>query len=332
MRRLDRRTALRAGAALAATALLLTACGDADGDGDEAGGARSEMVFATGSTGGTYFPLGGGMAEIWSNNIDGLRVTTQASGASVDNIVLLSTGEVELMMAVNGVAVDAIEGSGAFDGEEHDFVALGNVYPEVLQIVARADAGIDSIEDLAGKRVAIGPPGSGTELAARQILDYYGMDADQDIESFSDTFGDAADRLRDGTVDAAFAILALPAGSIIEVATSVDLVIVDITGPDLDRLIADDPSYTPLEVPADTYPGQEEVAYTVTNWATLYAQRGLDEQQVYDIVRVLYEHTDDIGTDVARQISIDTALDGLGPIELHPGAARYYEEQGVELP
>lgn len=332
MRSTNRRTALRAGASLAVAALLLAACGDNGEGGDDEGGALSDMVMATGSTGGTYFPLGGGMAEIWTNNIDGLRVTTQSSGASVENIVLLSNGEVQLMMAVNGVAADAIEGVEPFEGEEHDFVALGNVYPEVMQVVARADAGIETIADLAGKRVALGPPGSGTELAARQILTAYGVDPDSDIEAFSDTFGDAAGRLRDGSVDAAFAILALPAGSIIEVATSTDIVIVDITGPELEQMLTDDPSLTALEVPAGTYPGQDEVAHTVTNWATLYGQRSLDEQQVYDLVRVLYEHTDEIGQEVATQISTDTALDGLGPVELHPGAARYYDEQGMDVP
>lgn len=332
MRSTNRRTVLRASASLAAAALLLVACGeDGDGGGGD-GGALSDMVMATGSTGGTYFPLGGGMAEIWSNNVDGLRVTTQSSGASVENVVLLSNGEVQLMMAVNGVAADAVDSAGAFEGEEHDFVALGNVYPEVMQVVARADAGIETIADLAGKRVALGPPGSGTEVAAQQILQAYGINPDSDIEAFSDTFGDAAGRLRDGSVDAAFAILALPAGSIIEVATSTDIVIVDITGPELDQMLSDDPSLTALEVPAGTYPGQDEVAHTVTNWATLYGQRDLDEQQVYDIVRVLYENTGEIGHDVANQISIDTALDGLGPVELHPGAARYYEEQGMDVP
>lgn len=333
MRRVNGSTARRMAAPLAAAALLLAAgCGDNGDSGAEPGDAKSDMTLATGSTGGTYFPLGGGMAEIWTNNIEGLRVTTQATGASVDNVVLVSSGEVDLMMAVNGVAADAIEGTGAFEGEQHDFVALGNVYPEVLQIVARADAGIETIEDLAGKRVALGPPGSGTELAAKQILDNYGIDADNDIQPFSDTFGDAAVRLRDGSVDAAFAILALPAGSIIEVATATDLNIVNIIGPDLDRLLADDPSLTALEIPAGTYPGQDEVAHTVTNWATLYAQRSLNEDQAYDLVRVLYENTDEIGHDVGRQISIDTALDGLGPVDLHPGAVRYYEEQGVPIP
>lgn len=327
------------GAALVAVLALATACdpdsGDDDaGDGTGDGGARSDMRLATGSTGGTYFPLGGGMAQVWSNEVDGLNVSVQASGASVENLRLLQAGEVELILSVNGVAINAMNGEGDFAGEEYDFTALGNVYGEVTQIVARADAGVETIEDLAGKRVQIGPPGSGTELSARQILEQHGIDADNDIESFQDTFGDAADQLRDGTVDAAFAILALPAGSIVDVATGTDLVLVDISGEVLEQLLAADPSLTALEVPAGTYPGQDEPAQWVTNWATLYAQPGLDEDQVYEMMRVLYEQMvpETVGHEVASEIQLESALDGLGGIPLHPGAERYYQDQGVEVP
>jgi hypothetical protein len=338
MRVFSRRTALRAvvPAALAALALTTACAPDGDGNGDDPGdsGVVSDMRLATGSTGGTYFPLGGGMAQVWTNEIEGLRVSTQATGASVENLRLLQAGEVELIMAVNGVAVDAYNGVNTFEGEEHDFVALGNVYGEVMQVIARADAGVETIEDLAGKRIQLGPPGSGTEVAARNILESHGINPDSDITAFNDTFADAAEQLRDGSVDAAFAILALPAASIIDVATATDIVLVDIVGDTLDQMLADDPSLTAIEVPAGTYPGQDEVAQWVTNWATLYAQPGLDADQVYQLVRVLYEqmNPETVGNAVAAEIKLETAIDGLGGIPLHPGAASYYEEQGVDLP
>jgi uncharacterized protein len=338
MRALSRRTALRAAIPAAIAALVLaSACApDDNGNGEEAGGsgASSHLRLATGSTGGTYFPLGGGMAAVWSNQIDGLRVSTQATGASVENLRLLQSGEVELAMAVNGVAVDALNNQGTFaDDPPFDFVAIGNVYGEVLQVIARADAGVSTIEDLAGLRVQVGPPGSGTEVAARNILNQHGIDPDSDITAFNDTFGDAAVQLRDGTVDAAFAILALPAASIIEVATATDIVLVDIAGGVLDDLLAQDPSLSVLQVPAGTYPGQTGPAQWVTNWATLYAQPDLDEDQVYELVRVLYEqmNPDTVGHAVASEIQLATSVDGLGGIPLHPGAARYYEEQGIAI-
>jgi uncharacterized protein len=335
MKTTSRRTVLRAVVPAAIAALVLGACAT-DGDDDPGeGGALSQMTLATGSVGGTYFPLGGGMANVWSNEIEGLRVSVQASGASVENLRLLQGGEVHLVMAVNGVAVDAMNNAGVFaDDPEFDFVALGNVYREVTQVVARADAGVGTIADLAGKRVQIGPVGSGTEVSARNILMAHGIDPDNDITAFQDGFGDAADQLRDGTVDAAFGILALPAGSIIDVATATDIVLVDIVGDVLDGLLANDPSLTPVEVPVGTYPGQDQVAHWVTNWATLYASPDLDDDQVYQLLEVMYGQfsPDTVGHAAAAEIQLDSAIDGLGGIPLHPGAVRYYEDLGISIP
>jgi uncharacterized protein len=335
MRWIKDRRPMRAIAFIAAGAFVLAAC---NGNGEEADpaadpGETQFLTLATGSTGGTYFPLGGAMAGVWNDHGEGFRVNTQSSGASVENLRLLNAGEVQLIMAVNGVAADAVEGSGAFedDGALEGVSFLGNVYGEVTQIVARADAGIDSVEDMAGKRIAIGPPGSGTEVAARTILEASGIDPDNDIEAFSDTFGDAADGLRDGRIDAAFAILALPAGSIEEVATATDLTYVSITGDLLDSLLADDETLSALEVEPGTYPGQDDTVTWTTNWATLYAPEDLDEDVVYELVRILYEHNEDIANAhaVGGQIQLSTALDGRAGIPMHPGAERYYEEAGA---
>ena len=328
--------ALRLIAALAALALLVVACNDVVDDDDDVAEAPDEqfLTLATGSTGGTYFPLGGAMAGVWNDNLDAVRVSTQSSGASVENLRLLDAGEVELIMAVNGVAADAMAGEGAFeeDGPMEDFAFLGNVYGEVTQVVARADSGIESVADMAGQRVAIGPPGSGTEVIARTMLEAEGIDPDNDIEAFSDTFGDAADGLRDGRIDAAFAILALPAGSIEEVATATDLTFVSIDDDLRGRLLDDDPTLSELAVEAGTYPGQDDEVIWVTNWATLYAPMDLDEDAVYELVRVLYEHNESIADAhaVGAQIQIDTALDGRADLPLHPGAERYYDEVGAE--
>lgn len=328
-------TTVRLGAALAAMAMVVAGCGDDNGDAADTaesdGDAPSFLTMATGSTGGTYFPLGGAMAQVWSNQIDGLRVSTQATGASVENLRLLAAEEVDLIMAVNGVAAAAHAGEGDFAGEEHDITFIGNVYGEVNQIVARADAGISTIEDLAGKRIAIGPPGSGTEVFARTLLERAGIDPDSDIDSFSDTFGDAADRLRDGSIDASFAILALPAGSIEEVATSTDLVLVSLEGDLLDQTLSEDPTLSAIDVPTGTYANIDAPATVVSNWATLYARSTLHEETAFELARVLYENNADIAAAhaVGDQIQLDTALDARADIPLHPGAERFFEDAGA---
>jgi uncharacterized protein len=347
------RRGLRLAAAVAASMLLLTACGDGgtdtaadtdtdadtdaeavDADADDApaddGDRPGFLTLATGSTGGTYFPLGGAMAGVWNDNIGDLRVSTQSSGASVENIRLLAAGEVELIMAVNGVAADAVAGEGEFEGDAVDLAFLGNIYGEVMQVVA-SDPSIQSISDMAGKRVAIGPPGSGTEVVARQMLEAAGIDPDNDITAFSESFGDAADGLRDGQIDAVFAILALPAGAIEDVATSTDLTFVSIDDDLVQTLLDADPTLSALDVDADTYPGQDDGVVWVTNWATLYAPTDLHEGVVYDLVRVLYEENESIANAhaVGGQIQLDTALDGRADIPIHPGAQRYYDEVGA---
>ncbi len=340
MRWIKDRRPMRAIALIAAGAFVLAACGEdgnGNGNGEEAAAGDGDTAFltlATGSTGGTYFPLGGAMAGVWNDHSEGaFRVNTQSSGASVENLRLMDQGEVELIMAVNGVANDAIAGEGAFeeDGAMEGVTFLGNIYGEVIQVVARADSGIESIADMDGMRVAIGPPGSGTEVAARTMLEAEGIDPDSDIEAFSDTFGDAADGLRDGRIDAAFAILALPAGSLEEVATATDLTFVSIDDDLLNQLLDDDPTLSSLEVEPGTYPGQDDPVTWTTNWATLYAPEDLDEDVVYDLVRILYEENEEIANAhaVGAQIQLDTALDGRADLPLHPGAERYYEEQGA---
>lgn len=289
------------------------------------------LTLGTGSTGGTYFPLGGAIAGVWSGEVDGVSVSTQATGASVENVRLISAGELDLAMAMNGVAADAFASAGEFEGEEHTWNALGNVYGEVMQVVARADAGIETIADMEGQSIAIGPPGSGTEVLARELLEYHDIDPDNDIDAFQDTFGDAADNLRDGQVDAAFAVLALPAASIEEVATATDINLVSIEGDPLDAALEADPTLSALEVEPGTYPGQDDPATFVTNWATMYVDETLDEDTVYELTRVLYEHNEEIAEAhaVGSQIQLDTAVGGLGGIPLHPGAEAYYEEQGA---
>lgn len=347
---------LRLVAAMAAATLLLAACNgngddvevedepDADGeeveedegdegDGEEAAGDRPDfLTLATGSTGGTYFPLGGAMAGVWNDNIEGLRVSTQSSGASVDNLQLLDAGEVELIMAVNGVAADAMEGGSDDFPDPLDFAFLGNIYGEVMQVVAHGDSGIETIGDMEGMTVAIGPPGSGTEVVARRMLEAAGLDPDNDIDARQESFGDAADGLRDGQIDAVFAILALPAGSIEDVATGTDLTYVSVDEELSQQVLDEDPTMSELEVEADTYPGQDETVTWLTNWATLYAPSDLHEDLVYDLVSVLYDENESIAEAhaVGSQIQIDTALDGRADIPVHPGAQRYYDEVGAE--
>lgn len=300
---------------------------------EEAQVETTKLLMATGGTGGTYYPLGGGMANVWNDTIANLNVTVQSTGASVENIRLLAAGETELAMAMNGPAIRAVSGTGEWEGKPVDNIAaIGVIYPEIMQIVAPKDSGIVTVADLKGKRVSVGPPGSGTASAALKILEAHGLDPEQDINKFQDTFADAARKIKDGQLDASFAVMAVPAASIIDISISTPVTIVSIEGAALEKLLEIAPAFSTFEIPAGTYDGQDEAVQTVSQWAVLYVRKDLPEELVFNITKAMYEQTEKIAAAHARgnQISIDNALKGIYPVPFHPGAIRYFQEQGLK--
>ncbi|GAX91041.1 TAXI family TRAP transporter solute-binding subunit [Effusibacillus lacus] len=289
-----------------------------------------EYLFATGGTGGTYYPLGGAIANVWNQRINELHVTVQSTGASVENMKLLGNKETELAMAINSIAHDAYNGKGAFTKPIKNFRAVGVIYPEVIQIVTPKNSSIKSLEDLKGKRVSTGPAGSGTAVAAEQILEAYGIKLSE-LKVFQDTFTDAATKLKDGNLDAAFAILSVPAANIEDIATSKDVRILPVTGQGLETLKRNHPFYTDYVIPANTYKGQSEDVRTVSMQAVLYAREDLPEDIVYQITKTMYEQKDEIakGYAIGKQISLEKALSGI-TVPLHSGAEKFYKEKGMK--
>lgn len=184
-----------------------------------------DLVMGTGSTGGTYFALGGAMANAINDKLADkkITITAQSTGASVENMNLINAGEMDLGIAMNNVAANAFDGVGAFSSPVTNVSSIGVVYNEVYQIVANAATGAKNVEDLKGKKVAIGPAGSGTLGLSQKIFTAAGLDPNKDIQPQSDSFGDAATKMQDGHIDAACNVLAVPASSIIEMTTSMKL-------------------------------------------------------------------------------------------------------------
>ena len=193
----------------------------------------ADYVMGTGSTGGTYFALGGAMANAINNRLSDykLSITAQSTGASVENINLMHAGEMDFGIAMNNVAANAYEGTGAFadTGKIEDVKAIGVVYNEVYQIVANASTNAKNVEDLKGLKIAIGPAGSGTLGLSQKVFAAAGLDPDKDIQPQSDSFGDAATKMQDGHIDATCNVLAVPASSIVEMTTSMKLAYVNIS-------------------------------------------------------------------------------------------------------
>ncbi|MFZ5946203.1 MAG: TAXI family TRAP transporter solute-binding subunit [Bacillota bacterium] len=294
---------------------------------------KLQINIITGSTGGTYFPLGGAMANVWSKYIDNLQVTSQPGGASVESINRVNAGEVELGMAMNNIADDAWNGLGKWEGKAiQNFRAIGVIYPEVYQGVAIKESGIKTLEDLKGKRVAVGPVGSGTAVLSEAVLSEAGLDIKKDIKAEFAGFGDAASKMKDGHLDANFGVLSVPAAAIQDIKTVRDIEIIEIKGELFEKIKANYPFFSQFVIPAGTY-GNTEDKYTINCQAALYVTPDLPEDVVYNITKVFYEKADEIAQAHAagKYINLEKALDGI-TTKLHPGAVKYYEEKGIKVP
>ena len=311
------------GVALAGS-VFLAGCGDDSADtgenGESSGGETPEFIsILTGGTTGTYYPLGGAMANIIESET-GINTTAEVSQASAANMTALKDGSAEIAFVQTDTAFYASEGSNMFDGEVIDNVsAIGALYPETIQLVTIAGSGITSFEDLAGKSVSVGAPGSGTYINAEQLLEIHGMTMD-DI----DAFGESQESLQSGQIDAAFITAGTPTAAVESLNATADVQIVPVAQDKADELIEKYPYYAHDTVPEGVYGLTEDVP-TVSVLAMLVVQNDLSDDLVYDITKAIYENTDQIQHAKAEFIQAETALDGIG-IDIHPGAQRYFDE------
>jgi TRAP transporter TAXI family solute receptor len=296
--------------------MILSACG-----------GKQLVSIVTGGTGGTYFPLGGAMANIVNENTD-IEMNAQSSGASAENMQTLADNEADIAFVQTDIASYAKEGKLMFEGNAIDNVqAIGTLYPETIQIVTLADSGINTVEDLKGKTVSVGAPGSGTFANAEQILEVHGMTVD-DLNAQNLAFDESTEGIQDGNIDAAFITSGTPTGSVEALSAIKGVKLIAIEPEQIEALIAKYPYYAKDVVPSGTY-GLESEVTTVAVLAMLVASAELDEDTVYEITKAIFENTDKITHAKGELITAETALDGLG-IELHPGADKYFTEKGIK--
>ncbi|WP_017755288.1 TAXI family TRAP transporter solute-binding subunit [Calidifontibacillus oryziterrae] len=327
---------------LLATIMLLTlsmflaACGggnqtqeqpaESEGEAPAQTEAPKFMSLLTGGTGGTYYPLGGSLANIISD-ATGIQTNAEVSGASAENMTTLKDGNAEIAFSQTDIASYAKEGKLMFEGNVVDNVqAIGTLYPETIQIVTTAKSGIKSVEDLKGKTVSVGAPGSGVLANAQQVLEIHGLTFD-DLKAQNLSFDESTGGIQDGSIDAAFITAGAPTGAVEGLAATEDVVIVPITQEKIDELIAKYPYYAKDEVPAGIY-GLTEPVSTVAVQAMLVCRDDLSEDLVYTMTKAIFENTDKITHAKGELIKAENGLNGVG-IEVHPGAQKYYDEIGV---
>lgn len=307
---------------------LLAGCGGAQKATEQKAPDKKFINIATGGTAGVYYPLGGAIAEILNKNVPGINATAQSTGASVANVNMLKDGKVELAMVQNDITYYAFKGTEMFkDKQVANMRGMATLYNETIQIIVMEESPIKTIEDLKGKKVAVGSIGSGTEANARQILEIYGITYN-DLKPQYLSFGEAANGLKDGNVDVAFVTAGAPTAAIQDIAFQKKVRLIPVEADKADALIKKYPFYAKQLVKANTYPGQTTDLATVAVKAMLVVPESLDVDTVYNMTKAIYTNTDRLKAahKLGESITKDSALEGM-PITVHPGAEKFFKEK-----
>src|SRR5699024_663601 len=328
--------------AILAASLFLAACGDEGGESEPAeeegaseetdeatedgGSAELEtniVTIATGGSSGPYNIIATTLADGYSNEF-GVNSRTETTGASAENLNLMNQENVEMAFVMSDALVQAVNGEESFSEPIENVQQVAALYPNFVQLITTEGAGIDSVEDLAGKRVAVGDQNSGVEIATRSVLDAHDMSYDDlDVDYLG--YAEAAEAMRGGQLDAAFLTSGLPNASVMELENSVDLKVVSIDPSVVENMEED--YFESLEIPADTY-GNEEAVPTVAIMSALVVREDINEYDVYNLTKYLFENLDSLENShqAAADISIENSMESM-VIDVHPGAQRFYDEQ-----
>ena len=314
---------------LTASALLATSVVSA---------SAADRVFfgiATGGTGGTYYPLGGMLAQVVSNKatVNGVKIsaTAETGNASVANSKLLGKKGIESAFVAADVLDSAYKGTNQFKGKAlKNIRALGALYPEAVQLVTLKSSKIMTFSDLKGKTVSSGAPGSGQWNLLGSLLDANSMNRDTDITEDYSSFSQSAEKIKDGNLTASLITAGAPTASITELANGHQISIVPLSGKKIDNLLKSNPYYGKVTLPAGTYKGQDKPVQTLAVRAIWATHADVDDETVYQVVKALYENVETLGKvhPKGKEISLKSALDSIS-VPLHPGAEKYYREKGL---
>lgn len=298
------------------SASLLTACAPAAN--------QTELYLGTATLGGAYYPLGQGISNLVTQYAEGFTMVPIVTRGAVENPRLVSLGDVEIGLTNADLAYFGYQGQAPYDSRLN-ILAAGALHPSILHLITRANAGLDSMTDLRGKRVALGPAGGPTVAFASLLLNAYGMSFDDIVASFL-SYSDGFSQLRDGNVDAAFALAGVPAAAVLQTRATQKLRFISIEPHVFAAIVDDNPYYSMVTVPAAVYDMEtDSTVLAVDNMLVVGAEESADT--VFSVVSAIYGHLDELQKTnaIARQINPDQSLKL--PIPLHPGAARYFERR-----
>jgi TRAP transporter TAXI family solute receptor len=318
-----------------ASRLALTALAAAALLGGAVVAQEKAISIGTGGTGGVYYPMGGGLANILTKSIPGIQATAEVTGGSVDNLKLIGAKRSELGLSMVDAALDAVNGSGKFSGGKIPVRTLMILYPNQMHVVSIEGTGIEKLSDLKGKRVSTGSGGSATEVMAFRVIEAAGLDKDKDMTRERLGVAESVNALKDRKIDAFFWVGGLPTAAVTDLGATpgVQIKLID------HAEVADAMNkkygnlYAASTIKAGTYPNQKTDNKNTVVWNILVAHEDMPEDMAYNIVKTIMDKRDDLIAvhREAKNFTVDNQVKDYSPIPWHPGAVKYFKEKGAKL-
>lgn len=296
---------------------------------------EKNIAIATGGTGGVYYPMGGGMANVLSKHLPGVQATARVTGGSVDNLKLIGSEQSEVAFSMVDAALNAVKGEDKFKSGKLDVKTLMVLYPNRMHVVSVEGRGINKMSDLKGKRVSTGSPGGATEVMAFRVIEAAGLDKDKDMTRERLGVAESVNALKDGKIDAFFWVGGLPTAAVTDLGATPGVKIKMIDHAEVvDKMNAKYGNiYSTDVIPAKTYPGQDKDNKIAVVQNILVASGKMSEKTAYDIVKTLFEHRDEVAMahGEAKAITLDKQNNKNTTIPWHPGALKYFKEKGAKM-
>ncbi len=293
------------------------------------------LSIATGGTGGVYYPLGGGMANVFSKTIPGMTATAEVTGGSVDNMRLIGTGKPYIALTQADAAIDAYNGVGKFQGTKIPVRAMMMLYTNLMHAVTVEGTGINTIGDLKGKRVSTGSPGSATEVFAHRVLEAAGIDPKKDIKGERLGASESVNAIKDKKIDAFFFVVGLPTSAVTDLASTPGTKIKFIDHANLLPAMVKKSGniYIADVIPKATYAGMDKDNQATAVANLLVANENMSEQTVYNIVKTIFDKRPDLIAvhKTAADITLERQKPEASPVPWHPGAVKYFKEKGLKF-
>ncbi|MFZ4453738.1 TAXI family TRAP transporter solute-binding subunit [Salibacterium aidingense] len=290
---------------------------------------EQKLLLGTSSQGGTYYVWGGGWADIMNENVPKADIAVEVTGGPTSNIQLIEEKDMELGFVTSWLGGEAHEGIGWTEEKYENFGAIFPMYPSVLYLYTLEDNPIESIDDFADQHISVGPPGSTSDQAGKIVLDT--LDVEPSKVSSLPT-NDAVDNLKDGIVDAGFAVTGVPGPFMLDLETTHNVRHIELNDEEIDALLEEYPFWSTLDIASDTYKDLEEDITHIAFWNFAVASKDLSDDLVYELVKSTFENQEElINVDPSAK---DTLAENIvhSSMPLHPGAYKYYQEEGIDIP